>query len=307
MAVADSNGARAREISAKFNAEHWYKDYRALLEIEEVEAVDICAPTKFHAEIAVAAAKAGKHVLCEKPVALTLSDADRMIHTCAENDVKLMIAHSRRFIPRYQIVRKIITERRIGEPVWATQISRRTMAESGSWYFDPTMTLGPAAEIGIHEADLLRWMFADDVVEVRGIATATGSKKVYEQVFAVLKFKKGIVASFEVGYVLPSGFAQYTTLEVLGSKGLVSASDTHMNVVTHGTESGATYPLSYSELLSVNSAYENEIIAFVSSIINSADPPVTGADARAALEIILATLQSVERDKPVKLPLKEVV
>ena len=306
VAVADNDESRAQLVSEKFGADHSYRDYRALLEIKEVDAVDICAPTKFHADIAVAAAKAGKHVLCEKPVALSLEDADRMIRACSEHDVKLMVAHSRRYIPRYSIVRRLIMEGLIGDPIWATQISRRTMAESGSWYFDPKMTLGPIAEIGIHEADLLRWIFSDDVIEVRGIAAKDNPTKVYEQVFASLKFKKGMVASFEVGYVLPRGFAQYTTLEVLGSKGLVSASDSHMNVVTHGTETGATYPLAYSNLLSVNDAYENEIIAFIDCVINNANPPVTGTDARAALEVILAVLQSIERGEPVRLPLTEV-
>jgi predicted dehydrogenase len=215
-----------------------------------------------------------------------------------------MIAHSRRFIPRYSIVREMIRKGLIGEPIWATQISRRTMAESGSWYFDPNMTLGPIVEIGVHEADLLRWLFADDVTEVQGIGRGN-SKTVYEHVFGSIRFKKGMVASFEVGYVLPRGFTQYTTLEVLGSKGLVSASDNHMNVVTHGTESGATYPLAYSDLLSVNNAYEDEITAFINSVIDNVNPPVTGADARAALEIILAVLQSIQRGKPVRLPLKE--
>ena len=306
VAVADTDESRAQLVSEKFGAEHSYGDYTELLQVKEVEAVDICTPTKFHADIAVAAAEAGKHVLCEKPVALSLYDADRMIRACSENHVKLMVAHSRRFIPRYSMVRKVIADGLIGNPVWATQISRRTLAESGSWYFDPNMTLGPIAEIGIHEADLLRWMLRDDVVKVRGIAARGTATGVYEQIFASLKFKKGTVASFEVGYVLPRGFAQYTTLEILGSKGLISASDNHMNVVTHGTDTGATYPVAYSDLLSVNSAYENEIAAFVDSIINDVNPPVTGLDARAGLEVILAVLKSVERGEPVRLPLEEV-
>jgi predicted dehydrogenase len=306
VAVADSDESRAQLASKKFEAEHWYRDYMNLLEYEEVDAVDICTPTKYHADIAVAAAKAGKHVLCEKPVALSLEDADRIIHACSQHKVKLMVAHSRRFIPRYSIVREIIREGRIGKPVWATQISRRTIVEPGSWYFDPNMTLGPIAEVGIHEADLLRWMLTDDVVEARGIASARETTAgVYDQIFAALKFRKGTVASFEVGYVLPKTFPQYTTLEVLGSEGLVSASDNHMNVVTHGDESGITYPLAYSDLLSVNSAYEREIIAFVDSVINGTEPPVTGVDARAALEVILAVLESIQNRKPVRLPVRK--
>ena len=178
--------------------------------------------------------------------------------------------------------------------------------EPGSWYFDPNMTLGPIAEVGIHEADLLRWMLTDDVIEARGIARFSDTtSRVYDQIFAVLRFKKDTVASFEVGYVLPRTFPQYTTLEVLGSEGSISASDNHMNVVTQGAGSGITYPLAYSDLLSVNSAYEREIVAFVDSIINGTEPPVTGADARAALEIILAVLQSIRSKKPVTLPLRE--
>jgi predicted dehydrogenase len=304
VAVADNDETKARQVSAKFGAERWYGDYKQLLENDEVNAVDICTPTKYHAEIAVAAAQAGKHVLCEKPVALLLAEVDRMIAACSKNKVKLMVAHSRRFIQRYSTVRRIIGEWLIGKPIWATQISRRTKVEAGSWYFDPKMTYGPIAEVGIHEADLLRWILRDEVVQVRAIARFTNSaSRVYDQIFATLKFRKGTIASFEVGYVLPKAYTQYTSLEVLGSTGTISASDHHMNVVTEGTENGITYPLAYSDLLGVNSAYESEIIAFIDSVNRNVEPPVTGADARAALEIILAAIQSIQRAEPVKLPL----
>jgi len=302
VGVADIDESKAQLAAQKFGAPHAYRDYRHLLENKDVDAIDICTQTKYHAEITAVAAESGKHVLCEKPIALSLEEADRMIQACSSNHVKLMIGHSRRFIPRYRIVRKIIREGRIGTAVWATQISRRHLVEPGSWYFDPKMTYGPIAEVGIHEADLLRWMLADDVVEVQGVARARDpDAPLYDQVFAALRFKKGAVASFEVGYVLPKSYTQYTTLEVLGSAGLVFASDTDMNVVIQGRDEGVTYPLAYSDLLSVNTAYEDEILAFAESIIKNKKPPVTGADARAALEIILATLQSIKERKPVRL------
>jgi predicted dehydrogenase len=306
VAVADTDKIKVKSVQENFHSVDIYENYQELLENEEVDAVDICAPTKYHSTIAVAAANSGKHVLCEKPIALTLGEADRMIKACAENHVKLMIAHSRRFIPRYSIVRRIIKQGQIGKPVWGLQISRRHMTEPGSWYFDPAMTYGPLAEVGIHDADLLRWLFDDDVVEVQGTARArTTDSLLYDQVFAALKFKRGPVGSFEVGYVLPKGYAQYTTLEVLGSKGFVSAADNHMNVILKGTESGVTYPLAYSDLLTVNTAYVYEIAAFIDSVIHDRVPPVTGQDARAALEIILAVLQSIRQRGPTKLPLEE--
>lgn len=304
IAVTDADPYKARSVRDKFGLVQICDDYRQLLEVEEIDAVDICTPTKFHSEIAVAAAKAGKHVLCEKPIALSLEEADRMIKACAENHVKLMVAHSRRFIPRYSFVKQLIKEGRLGKPIWALQISRRHMTEPGSWYFDPAMTYGPIAEVGIHDADLLRWFFDDDVVEVHGTARRkTPASPLYDQVFAALRFKKGSVGSFEVGYVLPKGYAQYTTLEVMGSKGFVSAADNHMNVMLKGAENGVTYPLAYRDLLTVNSTYVNEIAAFIDSVINVRVPPVTGQDARAALEVILAVLRSIERGGPVRLPL----
>jgi len=304
IAVTDADPSKAKSVKDKFSSVCVCEDYKQLLGVEGVDAVDICTPTKSHAEIAVAAANAGKHVLCEKPIALTIEEADRMIKACEDNHVKLMIAHSRRFIRRYSIVKRLIKEGQIGKPIWALQISRRHMTEPGSWYFDPAMTYGPIAEVGIHDADLLRWFFNDEVVEVQGTARRRRpDSPLYEQVFAALKFKKGSVGSFEVGYVLPKGYAQYTTLEVMGSKGFVSASDSHMNTMLKGLDNGVTYPLAYWDLLTVNSAYANEIAAFIDSVIRDRVPPVTGQDARAALEIILAVLQSIEREGPVKLPL----
>ena len=304
VAVTDSDPSKARAVEQSLGSVQVCENYQQLLQSEHIDAVDICVPTKYHSEIAVAAAKAGKHVLCEKPMALTLEDADQMIRACAENKVKLMIAHSRRFIPRNSITKRLIREGQIGRLIWGLQISRRHIAKPGSWYFDPAMTYGPIAEVGIHDADLLRWFFDDEVVEVIGTARVSETiSPLYNQVFAVLKFRKGAVGSFEVGYVMPKGYAQYTTLELMGAKGFVSAADNHMNVIVKAAESGVTYPLAYSNMLSVSSAYRAEIEAFVNSIIVNKTPPVTGQDARAALEIILAVLDSIKRQGPVRLPL----
>ena len=305
VAVTDIDSAKAEAAAKKFGSARVCEDYEELLEFEGVEAVDICAPTKAHAEIAVAAANAGKHVLCEKPIALTLEEADRMISACHKNQVKLMIAHSRRFIPRYSIVKHLIEDGKLGRTIWVLQISRRHKTGAPSWYFDPTMTYGPIAEVGIHDADLVRWFLDDEVTEVQGAARSTTPEStLHNQVFAALKFRRGGVGAFEVGYVLPKGYGQYTTLELMGSKGFVTASDNHMNVMLRGTDEGVTYPLSYGDLLTVNQAYRDEIVAFVESVARNQVPPVTGEEARAALEIILAVLKSIKNGEAVRLPLQ---
>jgi UDP-N-acetylglucosamine 3-dehydrogenase len=304
VAVADVNETKAKAMAAEYHVDH-YQDYHALLDNDKLDAVDVCVPTKYHSKIVVDAAKAGKHVICEKPMALSLREADDMIHACSKHGMKLMIAHSRRFIPRNSLVKRSIEKGQIGRPIWACQISRRhkESGESPAWTRDPRMTYGPIIEGGVHDADLLRWFFEDEVVGVNGIATPSRIR-FSDQIFAALRFRQGGVASFEVSIVLPRKFAQYTTLNVVGTKGSINSADSRMNRVVLGTKHGTVYPLAYEDLLAVSSAYELEIDGFADSILCDTQPPVTGSDGRAALEIVLALMRSIKSRRTVRLPLE---
>jgi predicted dehydrogenase len=165
------------------------------------------------------------------------------------------------------------------------------------------MTYGPILEGGVHDADLLRWFFEDEVEQVRGISTPAVSG-FSDQIFAALRFREGAVASFEVSIVLPREFAQYTSLNVIGTVGEINSSDSSMNSVILGKKGGSVYPLAYEDLLAVSTAYELEINSFAESILSDTQPKVTGIDGRAALEIVLALMKAIQSNRAVKLPLE---
>ncbi|MEA2530358.1 MAG: hypothetical protein QOG89_2002, partial [Thermomicrobiales bacterium] len=115
VAIADVRAEVAEQAAARYGAEAAYGDYRQLLDRTDIDLVDICTPEFLHAEQTIAAAAAGKHVLCEKPMAATVAEADAMLDACRRAGVRLMIAHSRRFTPRYQRIRTAIDRGDVGE------------------------------------------------------------------------------------------------------------------------------------------------------------------------------------------------
>ena len=128
VAVADVRGAVARRVADLFGAQAAYEDYRELLARPDLDAVDICTPEVLHAEQTIAAAAAGKHVLCEKPMAATVAEADAMIAACRRAGVRLMIGHSRRFTSRYRRIRAALDAGEIGDVRFVRENERRPIA-----------------------------------------------------------------------------------------------------------------------------------------------------------------------------------
>jgi predicted dehydrogenase len=173
VAVSDIRTEIASAIGAATGAAV-HADYRELLAREDVDAVDVCTPEFLHAEQVVAAAEAGKHVLCEKPIAASLADADAMIEACSRSGVRLMVAHSRRFTPRYLRLHGALD--RIGEVRFFRENERRPSAFPSApddgvsvwtprsdgesklpWTRDAAYTRGAAMTNAVHEMDLMRW------------------------------------------------------------------------------------------------------------------------------------------------------
>ena len=127
VAVADLRGDVARNVGAHYGVDA-YDDYHALLDRDDIDLVDICTPEFLHAEQTLAAAAAGKHVHCEKPMAASVEECDAMIAACASVGVRLMIGHSRRFTPRYRQIRRAIDAGDIGTPRFLRENERRPSA-----------------------------------------------------------------------------------------------------------------------------------------------------------------------------------
>src|SRR5688572_26948869 len=127
VAVADVRAEAAQTAAETFDIENHYTDYQEMLRRERLDFVDICTPEFLHPEQTEAAAQAGVHVLCEKPMASSVAGADRMIRACETAGVKLMIAHSRRFTGRYMQIRAAIERGEIGEVRYVRENERRPM------------------------------------------------------------------------------------------------------------------------------------------------------------------------------------
>src|SRR6266545_6047888 len=123
VAVSRAQSELAASFAKQFGARRWYLDWRKLLLDEEIDAVYIATPVHLHAEQAIAAAEAGKHVLCEKPMAMNVRECDRMIAACRAHNVRLGIAYYRRFYPAVRRIAQLLASDAIGAPVFAQMIA----------------------------------------------------------------------------------------------------------------------------------------------------------------------------------------
>lgn len=308
VAVADPNGGRAKALADPFDADY-YEDYRALVQRKDVDAVIIATPERWHADITTAAAEAGKHVLCEKPIAHTLADADRMLRVTRDHGVRLMIGHSRRFTARYQALKDLLDENAVGAVALIRENERRARPASdggywspGHWTADPAQSVGVALTNGIHEADLSAWLARSEPVRIYAEAKILREGgKVPDFITWTITFANGVLATSEIVNGLPPSYPAYHQLEVYGTEGALRAKDHDMqSAVCYGTE-GATHPISYSALLHQQDTYTRQLKAFADAVEGGGPLPVTPEEARAALYLALAAQESAERGRAVKL------
>jgi predicted dehydrogenase len=298
---------KAKNIAIITKAKNIFTDYRELLKLD-LDLVDICTPTYTHSEIAIAAAKAGKDVICEKPIALTLKDAQEMINASVQYKKKLFIAHVRRFDPRFQHIRDDIIQDKIGKPVFIRITERQWLPFSGdSWFWKSNLSGGVIIDIGVHIADMFRWFFNSEPVEVfatgRMVREEAKKNGTFDHVVVMYKFAQRETAFMEISWVFPSeGSTLYHYLDIVGSKGKIEYSNRDNNPTIMVTNR-ISLPR-YSLLMSTfPEAFEKELSHFLDCIEYNTSSLVTVQDAKKALEMCLAVGQSVREKKSIKLSL----
>ncbi len=269
-------------------------DWRRVLDRDDVDAVAICTPNGLHAEMAIAAARAGKHVLVEKPIACTLADADAMVAAAAQAGVLLMTAHNLRFFAPFVAAREAVARGDVGTIVAVRaafgHAGPQAWAPESTWFFDPAQAGGGALiDLGIHVADLLRAVTGDDVVEVA--AMTTGSATAVEDAgMALLRFAGGATGSLHASWIAKPGPDHQLT--IFGTDGTLHLdSGTPLTLRPTAGESHKVPPP--SEVV-------DPYAAFVNSVATGAPLPVTGEDGRAALAIIDAAYRAASSGVTVK-------
>lgn len=309
IAVCDIIPEKADDFARKYQAEAYY-DYPELLKREDIDVVTIATPSGNHAEIGIAAAKAGKHVMVEKPMSMTLKEADELIKTCKECGVKLAVIHQNRFNKSIKTLRAALEAGRFGKLTHGQATVRWNRNQEyytqAPWRGTRLQDGGVLMNQSIHNIDLLQWMMGP-VESVYGYTTTALRKIEMEDVAgAVIKFKNGAIGLIEAATTIyPKNIEE--TLNIFGETGSVIIGGIAVNRVETWE-----FPDSEEEKKQIFSAQENdpptvygfghrEIIEdMIHAVKNDEIPAVSGEEGRKALEIILAIYQCQETGVPVK-------
>jgi predicted dehydrogenase len=268
----------------------------------DVDAVDLCTPTHLHKGDALRAAAAGKHVLCEKPLARTLADAEEMASACEAAGVRLLVGHVLRFFPQYQMAHSTVASGGIGNPAIA-----RTFRGNGfprgwnEWYADPEKSGGLILDLILHDFDWLRWTFGEvERVYAKGLVRDVPKGRDYALV--TLRHRSGVLAHVEGTWCHSTPFNM--KLEVAGDRGLLDYNDAEARPVRfapRAEEGGSRAKVALPESPLAEDPYYLELRHFADVILGQAEPQVTPGDGIEAIRIALAALESAETGRAVAL------
>ena len=292
-AVAEHAQRRAQELSAP----HTCVAYRDLLALE-VDAVDVCLPHDLHAEVALAAIAAGKHVLVEKPVATTLEDADRMVAATRSAGLVLQVGHNERFDPQYQEMKRLLDQGVIGDVFAARADHNQNVRLPGDHWLRSAARSGGGALIGsgIHRIDLLRW-FLGEVVEVYSVErTLAGRFEREAAALTTLRFRSGAMATVSTNWAVRRA-PWYELMWLYGTNGsLHNVGGLHLDSerVSDSDDGFVRVPLQQADSVT------EEIRHFLGCITTRSNPLVSGEEGRQALAVCLAAYRSADLGVPVR-------
>jgi UDP-N-acetylglucosamine 3-dehydrogenase len=310
VALCDINQDRVEEAAKLYGASAYTK-YEDLLANEEVDAVSVCTPNYLHAPISIAALKAGKHVLCEKPMATSSEEASQMIQASEESGKKLMIAHNQRFVPSHERAKSLIESGEIGK-IYSFRSSFGHGGPEGwsadgkdSWFFKKEEAfIGAMGDLGVHKTDLLRFILGEEFVEA-GAFVETSAKEnadVDDTAVCVLKTKSGTIGTLAASWSYVSKEDNSTI--IYGEKAIMRLEDdpVHSLVVQYVNGEVVKYELGGIQTNEDGGQTNSRVIdQFVDCIVTDADPPVTGEEGMKSLQVVLAALESNETKRIVKI------
>jgi myo-inositol 2-dehydrogenase/D-chiro-inositol 1-dehydrogenase len=299
VAVADPAPAAAERLAAALGAQRAYTDAAEVFADAEVDAVVIAAPARFHADLVVAAAGAGKAVFCEKPMALTLADADRAIDAARAAGVALQVGFNRRFAPDWMAARGLLDEGRLGTP----RLLRSVTRDPGG--FDPARVAPDTIfnETLIHDFDTLRFLNPGaEAVQVYATGDALvepewRDRGLLDTAVVVVRFDNRATGVAEACFEAAYGYD--VRGEVLGSGGMATMGDGRRTGMVFSDAAGRHVETIRSDQELLGDAYVAELAAFVAAVRSGTPVLVGGEDARAALAIALAAVESVRAGRPV--------
>ncbi len=291
-----------QELCDLYGIERIYDDYKAMLADEEIDAVLVCSSSDTHAQIAIEAAQAGKHIFCEKPVDLTPEKVNAVIDACEKAGVKLQVGFNRRFDHNFAHVRELINEGKIGN-LEIIKITSRDPAPPSPEY--AAVSGGMFLDMTIHDFDMAAFLAGCPVTEVFVNATclvdpAIGEAGDVDTAIINLKFENGAIGVIDNSRRAAYGYDQ--RIEVFGSLGAaVASNDTPTNVTLMNGDAVSTDKPLYFFLERYMQSFRDEMIQFVDAVNNDTATPTNGVDGLNSILVALAAKKSAAEGRPVKI------
>lgn len=294
--IADESPSRVEKIVQKHSIPY-YEDYRELLKTD-IDAVVICSENVYHARQTIDAAKAGKHILCEKPLGISVEEMNEMIQVCRENNVQLMTAFPCRYIVAVREAKAAIERGEIGEILAVKGTNRGTMP--GQWFIDRSLSGGGSVlDHTVHVMDLLNWITGSRVSEVYAEGgTLFHDIDIDDAGMVNVKFENGVVAVIDTSWSRPQSFPTWgdVTMEIIGTKGVISVDSFAQKNDVYSDDVVKTQWAGWGDGMNLGL-----LNSFIDAIRSQQPVPISGEDGLRSAEVALAAYESMRTGQPVKL------
>lgn len=316
VAVASPTPGNAQALADRKGIARVFLDYREMLKEPDIDMVTITAPNFLHCQMVCDIARAGKHVVCEKPLCITLEEADEMIDVCRRQGVLLMYAEELLFTPKYCRAKQIADEGALGKVLLVKQCEKHSGPHS-DWFWDVERSGGGALlDLGCHGIAFCWWFLGRPKIETVYAQLGTyfhkEKTKGDDEAICIMEFEGGSQGIVEVSWNKPGGMDD--RVEVYGEEGVIYA-DLHRGNALHAyseqgygyavekasSTKGWTYPV-YEEFW--NYGIPHEMRHFANCVLGKEEPIVTGEDGRVVQEVIYAAYESARKGQKVRMPFR---
>lgn len=310
VAVVDKVEEKGKKLAKELNAS-FYNHINELLDDKNIDCIDICVPTFLHSDMVVRVANAGKHVFCEKPLALSLKEADKMIKAVKTNNVKAMVGHALRFWPEYVRAKELVDSGELGKPLqcFCQRLAITPDWHQENWGLNEKYSGGVAIDLHIHDLDYLIWLFGKpSIIKAQGVYNPDIIKHGgLVHITTTIEFKNGAAGLAEGGWAFRGSFPFTMIFRILCESGTVEwIFRAGKNIEERFQEANLTVYRDdgSTDILEVKKkdAYLQELSYFVNCLKNN--KPIENAtfeDGKAALELALAAVKSAKEKSVVKL------
>ncbi len=313
MGVFDLNQGRAEETAKRYGAVA-YGSYEELLNDPKIDAVSVCAANYAHAEITTAALRDGKHVLCEKPMAVTLEQCKEMVRTAKKCGKFLMIGHNQRLAKAHGEAKKLLQEGCIGKILtFRTCFAHGgpetwTMDRDKVWFFDKSQSaFGAMADLGIHKTDLIQFLTGQKVCEVTAVLDTLDKKNsdgtpigVDDNAVCIYKLDGGILGTMTASWTCYGPEDNSTVL--YGTQGRMRIYDDPEYAVMIEKKDGTTIRYELDQIQTNDAQTDSGVInLWIQSLMTDTEPEISGQEALSAMEAVFAAVQSSQMRRTVNL------